>query len=134
VAAFAVAAFVVGAFFAGIFVAGAAFEVAFLVCPVVDPFAAEAFLAGEAAAASAGAFLVGVFVGGDFAASTALTGDVFLSAGFFAADFLTGAADAVTVALRVADEAAGVVRLCDVGDRVDPGTVGGVLGDTNNLS
>jgi len=69
--------------------------------------------------------------------STAFTGEAFLAAGFFAA-FLSG--EAVTVARRAADEAATVVLLVgavgevETCDGVDPGTVRGVLDDTNNLS
>jgi hypothetical protein len=67
--------------------------------------------------------------------STARTGDAFLSAAFFAAAFLAAVVDEVTVTLPAAEEAARVVRGCDLGEGlVDPGTVGGVLGDTNNLS
>jgi hypothetical protein len=98
-----------------------------------------AFFAGALAFAVAFFLLADFFAVALFAdvfvVSTARTGDTFLPAGFFVAVLLAWEVDAVTVALPAADEAARARRRREVGDGlVDPGTVGGVLGDTNNLS
>jgi len=110
-----------------------------LALAVATAFLLTAFFAGALAFAVAFFLLADFFAVALFAdvfvVSTARTGDTFLPAGFFVAVLLAWEVDAVTVALPAADEAARARRRREVGDGlVDPGTVGGVLGDTNNLS
>ncbi len=109
-------AFFAGAFFADASLTGAVF--------------AAAFLGGLSVVAGA----AGPFLAGAFAGATDFTGDALLSTGFLLLAFVGLTAEAVTVARPAADVAAAVVRRSGGESGADPGTVVGVLGDTNNLS